>query len=144
MEKLVKSPLNKVSGCPNSYGHHHIAAIGLYGSVRRVDGRQVPHYRLPLGGRVDENNAVFGVPAAVIPARNVPMAVEQILTLYRLGRQPDENFFDWIDRTGIAFFKDAFKDLQVLPTPEEEPQLYQDWGEETAFTLQVGEGECAA
>ncbi len=134
----------KVSGCPNSCGHHHIAAIGLHGSARRVNGRLVPHYRLLLGGRVGENGAVFGAPVAVIPARNVPAAVERVLTLYRLGHQADEIFCDWIDRTGIAFFKGAFKDLQLLPAPEESPQLYRDWGQETAFALQVGEGECAA
>ena len=134
----------KVSGCPNSCAHHHLAAIGLHGSVRRLHGRQVPHYRLLLGGRVGGNGAVFGAPVAVIPAGNVPAAVERVLTLYRLGRQPDENFFDWIDRTGVAFFKGAFKDLQILPAPEEAPQMYQDWGQETAFALQVGEGECAA
>jgi sulfite reductase beta subunit-like hemoprotein len=134
----------KVSGCPNSCGHHHIAAIGLHGSVRRVNGRQVPHYRLLLGGRIGENGAAFGVPVAAVPARNVPAAVERILTLYRLGRQPGELFFDWIDLVGIPFFKDALKEFQILPAPEEDPQVYQDWGQDTAYSLQVGEAECAA
>jgi len=64
----------KISGCPNSCGHHHIAAIGLYGTARRVRGRQAPHYRLLLGGGVLTGGARLGRVVGTIPARYVPQA----------------------------------------------------------------------
>src|SRR2546430_2636465 len=36
----------KISGCPNSCGHHHIADIGFYGNVRKVGEQQAPYYQL--------------------------------------------------------------------------------------------------
>src|SRR5204863_8184335 len=43
----------KISGCPNSCGQHHVAAIGFHGTMRRVGGRAVPEYQLHLGGGID-------------------------------------------------------------------------------------------
>ncbi len=133
----------KIGGCPNACGHHHIAAIGLQGGARRINGQLVPHYRLLLGGRVTAGGTVLGTPVVSIPARNVPQAVERVVTLYRAGFNPGESFYEWIDRVGPTSLKGAFKDLQSLPDPDQNPHAYRDWGQETTFSIQVGESECA-
>lgn len=134
----------KVSGCPNSCGHHQVAAIGFYGGARRVNGQQTPHYMMLLGGRVLPGKVIFGKPVTSVPAKRVPEAVERVISLYRSGRKdPDETFHDWIDRVGAGSLKNQFDDLRALPDPTLAPDLYRDWGQDFDFKLQVGESECA-
>jgi len=38
---------------------------------------------------------------------------------------------------------EALADLTLLPPYEEAPELYNDWGEEEEFKVEVGRGECA-
>jgi sulfite reductase beta subunit-like hemoprotein len=92
----------KISGCPNSCGHHHIATIGLHGAVRRVRGRQVPHYQLMLGGEVADGKVTFGRPVMRIPARRVPEAIFRLVALYRAERAEGESFADWIKRKEVG------------------------------------------
>lgn len=134
----------KISGCPNSCGHHHTAAIGLHGAARRIDGQTVPHYRIFLGGRVSEGQTVFGSAVTLVPARNVPLAVERIIALFRDDHHEGESFLAWIDRMGPRSIEPALQELQSPPDPEEAPEAYRDWGQEHAFILETGEGECAA
>ena len=48
--KLPKEAVLRISGCPNSCGHHPIAALGLHGTASRVNGRLVPFYMVwPAG-----------------------------------------------------------------------------------------------
>lgn len=134
----------KVGGCPNSCGHHQVAAIGFYGGARRVNGVQTPHYMMLLGGRVLSGNVVFGKPVTAIPAKRVLETVERVISLYRAGRRDaQETFHDWIGRVGVASLRDKFEDLKDLDDPAVAPDLYRDWGQDFPFKLQVGESECA-
>lgn len=134
----------KVSGCPNSCGQHHVAAIGFYGGARRVNNVQTPHYMMLLGGRIAAGRAVFAKPVTSLPAKRVPEAITRVISLYRAGRQnAAETFYTWLDRVGVASLKSAFDDLRTLPNPESAPDLYRDWGEDVPFELHVGESECA-
>ena len=83
----------KVSGCPNSCGHHHIADIGFHGLSRKVEGEAAPYYQLLLGGNVNPDTSQFGQRVTVLPARRVPEAVERLLAFYRGERNPNESFF---------------------------------------------------
>lgn len=134
----------KVSGCPNSCSQHHVAAIGFYGGARRINGQLAPHYMLLLGGRILPGRAVMGTPVVSIPAKRIPEAVERIITLYRTGRSGEhETFHEWLDRVSPASLKGQFEDLRNLPDPALNPEFYQDWGLNSAFSVQVGEAECA-
>src|ERR1700690_3013348 len=77
----------KISGCFNSCGQHHIADIGFYGSSKIVEGRDVPHYVMLLGGYTKEGLAKFGKPTLQFPAKRLPEAVNKLLKLYRENRQ---------------------------------------------------------
>src|SRR5437763_8608643 len=81
----------KISGCPNSCGQHHIAALGFHGTMRRVGGQAVPEYQLHLGGGIDsETGATFGRQVVKVPARRIPEAVLRLLSLYKDKRDEGE------------------------------------------------------
>src|SRR5581483_9083532 len=48
----------KISGCPNSCGHHWVGNIGFYGNARKLDGKEVPYYQMLLGGGHDEEGTM--------------------------------------------------------------------------------------
>src|SRR6266566_6124700 len=72
----------KISGCPNSCGHHHIADIGFYGNVRKVGEQQAPYYQLLLGGKVNADGVRFGRQIRSVPARPIPAIIRELLAFY--------------------------------------------------------------
>jgi len=50
----------KISGCPNSCGHHHVADIGFYGNAVRSGERMVPSFSMLVAGRGDGPDARIG------------------------------------------------------------------------------------
>lgn len=137
----------KIGGCPNSCGQHQIATIGLYGAARQSDGHQVPCYQLLLGGEVGDGQATFGKSILRIPARRVPEALVRLIAQYRAERGESESFLGWIRRKqkdgSILTVQSLLADLVQISPYEQDPELYSDWGEESTFKVQVGEGECA-
>jgi sulfite reductase (NADPH) hemoprotein beta-component len=98
-DAALQAPLPvHVSGCPNGCSRHHVAAIGLQGSARKVGGRAVPQYFVLLGGTAAGPAVRFGALAAKIPARRVPEAVERLTTLYLAERNPGEAAADFFVR----------------------------------------------
>ena len=136
----------KVSGCPNSCGQHHIADIGFFGGAKKVGEHLAPHFQLMVGGMTDEGKAIFGQPVVKLPAKRIPDAVVEMLTLYRKDRtSPQESFRDFSNRVGVAYWKQAMESFTTLPAYEQSPEAYRDWGAETEFSLGgMGPGECAA
>lgn len=128
----------KISGCPNSCGQHWTADFGFYGNARKIEGREVPYYLMVLGGTDRE----FAYAVQSIPARLAPTAVERVIDHYQTNRQGDESFRAYVGRHKVAFFKEMTADL--AKPPELFPEIYKDWGDDDAFSLQLGRGECAA
>ncbi|MGH7773055.1 MAG: nitrite/sulfite reductase, partial [Candidatus Binatia bacterium] len=60
LDEAIKNLRIKVSGCFNSCGQHHIADIGFYGINRNVNGYQVPHFQVLLGGKLRDNAGEYG------------------------------------------------------------------------------------
>jgi sulfite reductase beta subunit-like hemoprotein len=132
----------KISGCPNSCGHHWIGNLGFYGNARKIDGKEIPYYQMLLGGGFDENgNTRFGLAVQSIPARLAPEAVRRVLDHYVSNRQADESFREYVLRFKVETFRQLTADL--AKPAELEPEAYQDWGDTTAYSLQLGRGECA-
>lgn len=133
----------KISGCPNSCGQHWIADLGFYGNARKIDGKEVPYYQMLLGGGVDETGVMrFGLAIQSIPARLAPEAVQRVLEHYAENRLEGETFRQYVLRHKVEFFRQKIADL-VKPA-ELAPEMYQDWGDNEAFSLKLGRGECAA
>jgi sulfite reductase beta subunit-like hemoprotein len=139
----VRSLTIKASGCPNSCGHHWIGDFGFYGNARKIDGRELPYYQMLLGGGYDEAGIMrFGLAVQSIPARLAPEAVTRVLDHFLAHRQDGESFRQYVLRYRVEVFRALTVDL--AKPAELFPEIYQDWGDDSAFSLQLGRGECAA
>ncbi|MGE5850387.1 MAG: nitrite/sulfite reductase [Candidatus Methylomirabilota bacterium] len=134
----------KISGCPNSCGHHHIAGIGFSGGSKEFHGNQVPTYQVYLGASLNLDGTRYARPAVKVPAKNAPVLVGRLLDLYRAERVDGEKFEGFVERIGLNRIREAVKDLTDLPTPTETPDAYVDWGATTPFRVKTGVGECAS
>lgn len=133
----------KVSGCPNSCGHHWVGDFGFYGNARKVDGREVPYYQMLLGGGYDEDGIMrFGLAVQSIPARLAPVAVAKVLDHFVAHRLEGETFRQYVMRNRVETFRQLT--AEFAKPAEMFPEIYQDWGDDEAFSLQLGRGECAA
>jgi len=133
----------KISGCFNSCGQHHIADIGFYGSSVTVEGQDVPHYVLLLGGYTQEGLAKFGKATVKVPARRAPEAAKALLEFYRKNHQPNEIFRAFVERMGTPKFKEILEPYTTINMND--PKKFEDLGAEgVAFKMEMGKGECAA
>ena len=133
----------KVSGCPNSCGHHWVGDFGFYGNARKIGGQEVPYYQMLLGGGYDEAGIMrFGLAVQSIPARLAPEAVRRVLDHFIANRLPGERFRQYVLRQKAETFRLMTNDL--AKPAELFPEMYQDWGDDVAYSLQLGRGECAA
>jgi sulfite reductase (NADPH) hemoprotein beta-component len=132
----------KISGCPNGCGQHHVAGLGLQGSVRRLAGKVIPQYFVLLGGGVDSAGARFGRLAAKLPARRVPQAVERLIALYAAEAEPGETATAYFRRVELSVVKALLADLERITPEDALPEDYVDLGEESEFRLEAMEGEC--
>jgi sulfite reductase beta subunit-like hemoprotein len=132
----------KISGCPNSCGHHHIADIGFYGNVRKIGNQQAPYYQLLLGGKMNADGVRFGRQILSVPARPIPAILHELLAFYQQDRLPGESFSSWIARTSDeAIVGRLHPLLQVTNSTED---VFLDWGDTETFSLKLGRGECVA
>lgn len=139
----VKRLSIKVSGCPNACGQHWIADFGFYGNARKIEGRELPYYLMLLGGGYDPEGIMrFGLAVQSIPARLAPQAVARILDHFIANRLDGETFRDYVLRHKVETFRALTLDL--AKPAELFPEIYKDWGDDEAYSLQLGRGECAA
>ena len=138
----VKRLAIKASGCPNSCGHHWIGDLGFYGNARKIEGKEIPYYQMLLGGGYDEEGIMrFGLAVQSIPARLAPEAVRRVLDHFIANRLEGESFRNYVLRFKVETFRGMTSDL--AKPAETFPEMYQDWGDEAAYSLQLGRGECA-
>jgi len=134
----------KSSGCFNSCGQHHIADLGFYGISRKKGNRLVPHFQVVLGGKWTENAGSFGLATLAIPSKNIPEVVRRVTSRFAKERAGDESFTAFIERLGKVEVKSFLQDLTEIPSYEEDPSYYSDWGDPRVYTMDdYGEGECA-
>ena len=134
----------KISGCPNGCGLHHVAGIGFQGSVRRLGDSVVPQYFVMVGGAVHEDGAQFARLAAKIPVRRVPEALDRLLAHYRSERTEGETATAFFERLEVEQVKTLLADLETLTPEDAVPADYIDLAEDTAYKMEVQDGECSA
>jgi sulfite reductase beta subunit-like hemoprotein len=130
----------KISGCPNSCGHHHIADIGFYGNVRKIGDQQAPYYQLMLGGKVNAEGVRFGRQILSVPARPIPAIIRELLAFYQQDRQPGESFSAWVARTPDKSIVERLRPLVEVTNATED--IFLDWGDTETYSLKLGRGEC--
>jgi sulfite reductase beta subunit-like hemoprotein len=134
----------KISGCPNGCGQHHIAGIGLQGSVRRLGNRVVPQYFVMLGGGVDSAGARFARLAAKVPARRVADAIERLVALYQSEAEGAESPTSFFRRVELGSVKELLADLEAIHAEDALPLDYVDLGDDEDFVVETQAGECSA
>ncbi len=143
-EQCLSDLVIKVSGCFNSCGGHHVADLGFYGVSRSIDKRSVPHFQVVLGGEWTSNAGAYGLPMGAMPSKRIPEVVDRITDAYLKGREERESFQAYVGRVGKAEIKSMIKDLASVPSYDEAPGYYSDWGDARVFTKEdIGVGECA-
>ena len=132
----------KISGCPNSCGHHHIADIGFYGNARKIGEQQAPYYQLMLGGKMDAKGVRFARQVMAVPARPIPAIIRELLAFYQQDRRPGEAFTAWVGRTPDKDISERLRPFADVTDASEE--FFVDWGDTETYSLKLGRGECAA
>ncbi len=135
----------KISGCPNSCAQHVSANIGFQGASITREGRSVPAEMLYLGGGLYGDESRLAMPVTKIPTRNAPKVVQRLLEIYEKEKTDGEHFDLTMKRLGAKYIKQAISEFNEIPSYEQEPDFYKDWGhEEDKFAVQQGmKGECA-
>ena len=135
----------KISGCPNSCGHHHIADIGFHGAARKVNGKLTPHYELYLGGGTGDTTAHFSSGVMKVPAKRATAVVDTLIAAYREQRQEGQSFGDWARTLDKAAVRVLIEPVIALPDPAADPEAYRDYySADQDFSIDGrGQGECA-
>ncbi len=133
----------RISGCPNGCSQHHLAAIGLQGSARKLGSRAVPQYFVLVGGGIAEGGAAFGKLAGKVPVRRVPEAVERLVSLYRAERRGGEDAAAFFGRA-LDRAKAAIAPLEELRLEDARAEDFVEPGATESFRPDAQEGECAA
>ncbi len=143
-DAAVKEMSIKISGCFNSCAQHHLADIGFYGNSRGMDGRQVPHFQVVLGGQRAGNAAKYGMAVGAVPSKNAPKVVDALTDAYLAGREDGESFQDWSLRMGKRGLKNIVQPFMELPAYAEAAHFYFDFADARLFAMaDHGVGECA-
>ena len=137
-EKFSKSSVSpkafetvvRISGCPNSCGHHYIAEIGLQGRARRMGGRLVPYYDVFTGARTIEGDARLAEVVGMVPAKRIPDLLLEALS------------GGVVETEQLKRLVGECSDVGEGPLPDD---YYYDYGSSEPFSLAGrGPGECGA
>jgi sulfite reductase (ferredoxin) len=163
----------KISGCPNSCGQHEIATIGFFGGATRMNNTMTPTYTMLFGGSAGEAGEL-GKAVMRVPAKRVIDTTLKIIELYKKeraaatitattasggssstrGSDDGDTLHQWIIRLvkgegsgsikNIEDMKAALGQVVQLPSPQQDPDDYRDYGSDSYFTAKTARGECAA
>ena len=88
-----------LTGCPMSCGQHYIGDIGLQGCLARLkDGSQVEAFDVCLGGRLGADAKFTRAISRKVPASVIHLALENLLGSFKITRNQDETFGQFVDR----------------------------------------------
>jgi len=120
----------RISGCPNSCGHHCIADIGFQGKAKRVNGKLMPCYDVLAGAWTIEGDAHLAERIGTVPARKIP---ELLIEVFETGS---------VGKSGLKKLVQQYGDFSLAEFPED---YYYDYGSSESFSLAGrGPGECGA
>jgi sulfite reductase (ferredoxin) len=143
----------KISGCPNSCGQHEIATIGFFGGATRLNNSMTPTYTMLFGGSAGEQGELAKT-AMRVPAKRVIDTVLKVIELYKQQRSGNESLHQWVvnitkgqgtaEIKNLEGLKAALAQVIQLPTPDQDPDAYRDYGSDSSFSAKTARGECAA
>jgi sulfite reductase (ferredoxin) len=120
----------RISGCPNSCGHHYIADIGFQGRAKRVNGRLMPCYDVLAGAKTIEGDAHLAERIGTVPAKRIPDMLAEAFATGAIEKQQLKNVVQ------------EYGDFASVQFPDD---YYYDYGSSEPFSLAGrGPGECGA
>ncbi len=123
------STVIRISGCPNSCGHHCISELGLQGRAKRVAGRLVPCYDILIDGRMHEGDARLAETIGCVPASRIPDMLAEAMS-------------NGIDTEQLKTLVEKYGDFSEESLTED---CYRDASCDQPFSLAGrGPGECGA
>jgi sulfite reductase (ferredoxin) len=108
-----------------------------------------------FGGK-DGEDGVLGKSVMRVPAKRVISTIIKIIDIYRQERSINESLAIWIsnlikgapngNRTAknLDDIKTALMETISLPSPQDDPDAYMDYGNDVKFSAKTARGECAA
>jgi sulfite reductase (ferredoxin) len=79
-----------------------------------------------------------------VPSKRVPELTEKLTARYAAEHKEGESFRAFIDRIGKREVRKMVEAHTSLPSYEEDPSYYSDWGDPREYTIgDIGVGECA-
>lgn len=135
----------KISGCPNGCAQHAIANIGFYSAALSHDDHVVPAHFVTVGGQAHGLETQFGQLLGKFPAKNCVQLTKTLLAHFEAEKISGETFNEFVGRLGIQRLKDITESLQHVPSFEDDPSFFEDYGHEhERFAVRRGiKGECA-
>ena len=134
----------KISGCPNSCGHHGIAGIGFHGSSLRhkVSKKTLPAVQVLLGGGLGlDGDGYIAEKVIKVPSKRAPEVLRVLFKDYAENAQEGEKYALYFRRQGKDYFYQLLKFLADLDTVQNSD--YIDWGKDEQFMVETEVGECA-
>jgi sulfite reductase (ferredoxin) len=153
IDNTLRDSTIKISGCPNSCGQHEIATIGFFGGASRIGTAMAPTYTMLFAGDAGEQGKL-GVTIMRVPAKRVVDTIKKIIEIYKHEKLSNETFSQWINKivkgegTGtvknIESIKTILLPITQLPSMDQDPESYRDYGNDSKFSAKTARGECAA
>ncbi|MHC4394637.1 MAG: sulfurtransferase TusA family protein [Planctomycetota bacterium] len=120
----------RISGCPNSCGHHYIADIGFQGKAKRVNGKLMPCYDVLVGAKTIEGDARLAEGIGAVPAKRIPDLLADAFSGGTVEKEQLKSLTAKYSETGEKSLPDDY---------------YYDYGADEPFSLAGrGPGECGA
>ncbi len=110
-----------VTGCPNNCGQAWIADIGLEGKKIKHEGQMVDAFYFCLGGALGQHAGFARAVGYRVPATEVPVAMERLLTTYLKQRSPAENLRQYFARFNDEELRGQLAGAVVDPVERDKP-----------------------
>ena len=132
----------RMNGCTNICAVATWADLGFSGRVGRVGDDPYPAYTvwLPVKGKHE-----LDLQQGYIAAKKIPEFIEDYLrdVIAELPNYVD--YYDYVAKRGVETVKDLLKKYKELPSFDENPDTFYDWGDDEKFSLiKYGKAECSA
>ena len=132
----------RMNGCTNICAVATWADLGFSGRVGRVGDDPYPAYTvwLPVKGKHE-----LDLQQGYIAAKKIPEFIEDYLrdVIAELPNYAD--YYDYVAKRGVETVKDLLKKYKELPSFDENPDTFYDWGDDEKFSLiKYGKAECSA
>jgi sulfite reductase (ferredoxin) len=115
-----------------------------------MNNSMTPTYTMLFGGSAGE----LAKAAMRVPAKRVIDTILKIIELYKQEKSGNETLHQWVVNVtkgqgsagikNLEGLKAALVQVVRLPTPEQDPDAYRDYGSDSSFSAKTARGECAA